>query len=207
MTAQNSPGPGEPGAKGAGHPARHPKRQLSHKAFWRRVTLVLIGSVVGVFGMAGFVTAIEWTNRTQFCISCHSMVTNYEEYKESVHYVNRTGARAECADCHVPKALGPKLVRKVLAVNDVIGEIKGTIATPELLEQHRQELAERVWTYMVASDSRECRACHSYESMSLPKQGTTGRLKHPEAAMEGKTCIECHKGVAHKLPKPDGNEL
>lgn len=180
-------------------PGRPPKRP-SHKAFWRKAVLVWIGVALGIFGMAGFVTAIEWTNRTEFCVSCHSMKQNFAEYKESIHYVNRTGAHAQCSDCHVPKALGPKLVRKVMAVNDIISEIKGTIDTPEKLEAMRPVLAERVWKYMADSDSRECRSCHSYDSMSTAKQTTAAKRKHPEAAMEGKTCIACHKGVAHKLP-------
>lgn len=183
---------------GAAHPRRH--KRPPAKAFWRKAVLVWIGVALGIFGMAGFVTAIEWTNRTEFCVSCHSMKQNYAEYKDSVHYINRSGAHAQCADCHVPKALGPKLVRKVMAVNDIISEIKGTIDTPEKLEAMRPQLAERVWKYMADSDSRECRNCHSFDSMNMAKQGTAGRLKHPEAALEGKTCINCHKGVAHKLP-------
>ena len=179
--------------------ARHHRRP-SHKSFWRKAVLVWIGVALGLFGMAGFVTSIEWTNRTEFCVSCHGMVQNYNEYKESIHYLNRTGAHAQCADCHVPKALGPKLVRKIFAVNDIIAEIKGTLDTPEKLEAMRPILAERVWKYMAESDSRECRNCHSYDSMSTVKQTTTARRKHPEAALEGKTCIACHKGVAHKLP-------
>lgn len=198
MTAMKGQGSREAHAEGAAH-GRHPKR-ASHKAFWRKAVLVWAGVALGIFGMAGFVTAIEWTNRTEFCISCHSMVQNYDEYKESIHYVNRTGAHAQCADCHVPKALGPKLVRKVMAVNDIISEIKGTINTPEKLEAMRPVLAERVWKYMADSDSRECRSCHSYDSMNTAKQTTAAKRKHPEAAMEGKTCISCHKGVAHKLP-------
>ncbi len=207
MTVHKGRGLGEPATEGAAHPGRHSKRQTSQKNFWRRMTLVWAGVVMGIFGMAGFVSAIEWTNRTDFCISCHSMKQNYEEYRESVHYLNRSGAHAQCADCHVPKALGPKLVRKFLAYNDIVHEIKGTISTPEKLEENRQRLAEKVWAYMAKSDSRECRNCHSFDSMALGKQGTAARLKHPQAAMEGKTCIDCHKGVAHKLPRASEDDL
>lgn len=175
-------------------------RPRKRKALWRKLTLLAVGAVIGLFGMVGFVTAVEWTNRTEFCVSCHSMGQNYKEYRESVHYINRSGAHAQCADCHVPKALGPKLLRKALAVNDIVAEIKGTIDTPEKLDAKRGELAERVWAYMQASDSRECRSCHSFDSMNLQKQGAAAKRKHPEAAMEGRTCITCHKGVAHKLP-------
>ncbi|CAA7613629.1 NapC/NirT family cytochrome c [Magnetospirillum sp. UT-4] len=189
---------GDHGAEGAAS-GRHLKRS-AHRAFWRKAVFVMVGVVVGVFTMAGFVTAIEWTNRTEFCISCHSMKQNYAEYKESIHYLNRSGAHAQCSDCHVPKALGPKLVRKFLAYKDIVAEIQGTIDTPEKLEAKRPELAERVWAYMAATDSRECRNCHSFDSMNTSKQTIAARNKHPEAALENKTCISCHKGVAHKLP-------
>ncbi|MGE5504865.1 MAG: NapC/NirT family cytochrome c [Actinomycetota bacterium] len=187
----------EEGAAHGRHPTRHGPAKRS---FLRRFGLVAVGIVLGIFGMAGFVTAIEWTNRTEFCVSCHSMQQNFKEYKESIHYNNRSGAHAQCADCHVPRDLGPKLVRKFFAYNDVLQEISGTIDSPEKLDAKRGELAERVWSYMSKSDSRECRVCHSYDSMNLQKQGNAGKLKHPQAAMEGKTCINCHKGVAHKLP-------
>jgi len=53
------------------------------------------------------------TNNEQFCISCHEMKDNvYQEYKQTVHYSNRTGVRATCPDCHVPKEWTHKVVRK-----------------------------------------------------------------------------------------------
>jgi hypothetical protein len=117
--------------------------------------------------------------------------------------LSKADAMAELADLEPKMAADcarAEELRKVMAVNDIIAEIKGTIDTPEKLEAMRPVLAERVWKYMADSDSRECRNCHSFDSMNLAKQGTAGRLKHPEAALEGKTCINCHKGVAHKLP-------
>lgn len=184
-----------PGGDARSHGSRRQSRQ-----FWRKAGLLGIGAAVGALAIIGLVAGIEWTNRTEFCVSCHSMEQNYKEYKASIHYKNRTGAHAQCADCHVPRALAPKLMRKILAYNDVVHEIKGSIDTPEKLDAKRSELAERVWTYMQKSDSRECRNCHSYDSMDTQKQGNAAKRKHPEAAMEGKTCINCHKGVAHKLP-------
>ena len=166
--------------------------------FWRWAAL--LGLVAGVFVTLGLGVAMEWTNRTEFCISCHSMQRNYDEYRQSIHFTNRSGAHAQCADCHVPKALGPKLVRKVLALNDVVAELRGTIDTPEKFDARRQVLAEKVWAYMAASDSRECRSCHSFQSMNPAKQAISGRTKHAEAEAKGETCIACHKGVAHKVP-------
>jgi nitrate/TMAO reductase-like tetraheme cytochrome c subunit len=62
-------------------------------------------------------------------------------------------------------------------------------------------MATRVWASMKDNDSRECRNCHSWEAMNPQKQGSRGRKKMEAGQKEGKTCIECHKGIAHLLPK------
>lgn len=62
-------------------------------------------------------------------------------------------------------------------------------------------MAELVWAQMKERDSRECRNCHSFETMDHEKQKDRSVVKHEGAIEDGKTCIECHKGVAHKLPE------
>ena len=114
----------------------------------------------------GFNTGLEATNTESFCISCHEMKnTVYQEYKESLHYKNRTGVRATCSDCHVPKPFFHKMKRKILAVNDVYHTLRGTINTPEKMESRRLHLAQKVWAQMKESDSRECRYCHDFNFM------------------------------------------
>jgi len=124
----------------------------------------------------------------------------YEEYKKTVHFKNASGVRATCSDCHVPKDWTPKLIRKIQATGELYHKIIGSISTPEKFEAKRLVLAQRVWASMKASDSRECRNCHSYDTMAFHKQTRRAAEKMQEALKQGKTCIECHKGIAHKLP-------
>jgi cytochrome c-type protein NapC len=56
---------------------------------------------------------------------------------------------------------------------------------------------------MKANDSQECRNCHRYDYMDYAEQGKRGATTHPTAFDEGKTCIDCHKGIAHALPPID----
>ena len=87
---------------------------------WGTATLLAVGAVAGVLFWGGFNTAMEATNTMAFCTSCHEMRDNvYAEYRQSVHYKNASGVRATCADCHVPRAWGPKLLRKVQASNEL----------------------------------------------------------------------------------------
>lgn len=164
--------------------------------------IIIVGFLGGIVFWGGFHTAMEATNTVEFCTSCHEMEqTVYQEYKESIHYKNASGVRATCSNCHVPHEWGPKVVRKIQATGEIWAKILGTIDTPEKFEEHRWELASRVWNTMMESDSRECRNCHSFEAMDFTLQSRRAREKMQEGHEQGKTCIECHKGIAHKLPK------
>lgn len=171
---------------------------------WGIAALLLLGGVGGVLAWGGFNTAMEASNNMGFCISCHEMQsTVYQEYQKSPHYTNASGVRATCPDCHVPKEWGPKLWRKVQATNELLHHFRGTIDTPEKFEEKRAELAEHVWATMKANDSRECRNCHSWDAMNLHKQTPRAQEKMEEGRKKGETCIDCHKGIAHTLPKKD----
>lgn len=145
---------------------------------------------------------MELTNTETFCISCHEMRDNpYKELKETVHFTNRTGVRAICSDCHVPRPWHYKVLRKIQATNELFHKAIGTIDTPEKFEAQRLNMAKSVWASMKASDSRECRNCHTYEAMDTSKQVRPATRRHTQAQERGQTCIECHQGIAHKLPE------
>jgi cytochrome c-type protein NapC len=166
------------------------------------LTLLSVGFISGILFWGGFNTGMEATNKLEFCIGCHEMRDNvYKEYKETIHFSNRTGVQAVCSDCHVPKDWTHKIIRKIQASKEVWGKITGVIDTPEKFAAHRIEMATREWERMKSTDSRECRNCHSFEAMSEEKQRRTPFKKHMAAKAEGKTCIDCHKGIAHQLPK------
>ena len=164
----------------------------------------LAGVVALAVVVGGFTTTVEATNTLEFCTSCHDMSYNFEEYKKTIHYSNPAGVRAVCSDCHVPKRNWfSEMRRKLVAARDVWAEVVGTIDTREKFDAHRMEMAKREWARMKESDSIGCRNCHSFESMDIQGQAKEARNQHTEAAMaaSGKTCIDCHKGIAHRLPR------
>lgn len=166
------------------------------------IITVVIGSIIfGIMFWGGFNWTMEATNTEKFCISCHEMEENvYREYKNTIHYTNRTGVRAVCPDCHVPKEWHHKVIRKIRASNELLHKVLGSINTREKFEAKRLELARHVWQAMKETDSRECRNCHDFESMDYAAQGRRARDRHVEGLDAGKTCIDCHKGIAHSLP-------
>jgi nitrate/TMAO reductase-like tetraheme cytochrome c subunit len=189
------------------------RRELDRQPKWcrlvsgspRKAVLVVtaVGLVFGILFWGGLNTVLEYTNRMEFCLSCHEMHIPYEEYKKTAHYANRTGTTVTCSDCHVPSSKTPgdygrKVWRKIEAARDVWGHLAGTIDTPEKFEAHRLTMAEREWKRMKAADSRECRNCHDFATMQTERQKKRAVRKHEEAVEEKMTCIDCHKGIAHK---------
>ena len=67
-------------------------------------------------------------------------------------------------------------------------------------------MAKRVWKTMKETDSRECRNCHRFDFMDMEEQDKTARKKHLRSIDEGKTCIDCHQGIAHELPDEEEEE-
>lgn len=164
--------------------------------------LMIGGFVAGIIFWGGFNTAMEYTNELEFCISCHEMRDNaYAEWKESPHFMNASGVGAICSDCHVPKKWVPKVIRKVEALKELYGHfVTRVIDTPEKFEAHRAEMAKRVWATMEANDSLECRNCHDESHMDFAQQEPKAAKLMQAGFERGDTCINCHKGIAHKLP-------
>jgi cytochrome c-type protein NapC len=182
------------------------------RRYWRTITrpsayfslgfLTLGGFVAGVVFWGAFNTAMELTNTEAFCIGCHEMRDNtYAELKTTIHFSNRTGVHAKCSDCHVPHDWTDKIARKMQASKEVWAKVFGVVDTREKFEAKRLELAQHEWARFKANNSLECRNCHSFEYMDLTRQSPRAQEAHTRYLETGeKTCIDCHKGIAHHLP-------
>jgi cytochrome c-type protein NapC len=186
------------------------------RRYWRTLTrpsafyslgfLTIGGFIGGVIFWGAFNTALEATNTEAFCTGCHEMRDNvYQELQPTIHFTNRSGVRAKCSDCHVPHDWTDKMARKMQASKEVWGKIFGTINTREKFIDMRLELARHEWARLKANDSLECRNCHNYASMDFTRQSARAAHAHGTALDAGKkTCIDCHKGIAHRLPNMAG---
>ena len=164
--------------------------------------LTIGGFIAGILFWGGFNTALEVTNTEAFCTSCHEMRDNvFVELQPTIHYTNRSGVRATCPDCHVPHNWTDKIARKMQASKEVWGALFGTINTRDKFNGKRLELAQREWARLKANNSLECRNCHNLESMDFTRQSKRAMDLHSTVLARGeKTCIDCHKGIAHRLP-------
>jgi cytochrome c-type protein NapC len=174
-----------------------------------RVTLSLGVAFAVLFVTGGLLAAgaagLAWTNTESFCTSCHEMRDNvFAEYQGTIHASNRSGVRAICSDCHVPRDPGPLLVAKIKATSDLYHHLIGSIDTKEKFEAKRHELATNVWRGMKENDSLPCRNCHVESAMSSDLQTERAQSQHAKGKAEGKTCIDCHYGIAHNEPEGPG---
>jgi cytochrome c-type protein NapC len=179
-----------------------------------------LGILLGGGFFAGFVFFIVFhfgmtaTNSMELCISCHEMDGVYEEYKKTTHYNNASGVRATCADCHVPHGktfpdwIDKFFAKLTIGSKDIFHHTIGTYDTKEKFQAARYEMAQHVIENMRSRDSKECRHCHSLEAMNVAEQGKSASRKHKRIMEKGgKTCIDCHTGIAHEEPEePDDEE-
>lgn len=186
-----------------GEPHAPEPRLSKSQRLWRWLKKpLLLGIPIGVFvlllGIAGFQGVMVASNQNAFCFSCHlKMDTIVQEYQASPHYVSEDEVHATCADCHVPHEFVDKMKVKIVATADIYYMLTGKI-TKENFEQERPRLAGIVWEEMIATDSANCRHCHTGENFDLASQPQRARLNHQQMEARGETCIDCHTGIAHK---------
>jgi nitrate/TMAO reductase-like tetraheme cytochrome c subunit len=167
---------------------------------WKYLAFGAVGGLLGAAVFATWITVIEYTNHTEFCISCHVMGdTVYPEYKKSSHYANQFGVHAGCPDCHVPQySWMLEAEAKVGTIKELYAYFFEGMNKVENFEKKRPELAKDVWAKFEATNARECRHCHDYSSMIPEQQKPSARVKHEEAAKTDANCVRCHKGITHK---------
>lgn len=186
------------------------------RRFWGRVrawctkpgTILILaaGLVIGGAASGGLATFMVYANSEAFCAgACHEMGQLKKEYTGTIHDINRSGVQATCNDCHVPHGYVPNYLAKLGLISDVWGHyVTHSIDTKEKFEARRPVLAQRVWAYMKANDSRECRHCHTTANMDKEKQTKEAVASHAKGRRLGQTCIDCHYAISHKEPAGPG---
>ena len=85
--------------QGERHERRRWRLWLWHRTHKWYLLWIPVGGILmfaaGIIFWGGFNTVLEATNTEGFCTSCHEMRDFvYQEYKETIHFNNRTGVRA-----------------------------------------------------------------------------------------------------------------
>lgn len=172
------------------------KRKIQYLLLFLLLIFIMTFAVIGSFS-----SFRSFTAQSDFCLSCHEMDHPYEEYKKSPHSINASGFKVGCTDCHMPTGNWELLTHEIGSLGRLYHTFTGSINTAEKFQEKRLELAKRVWTHLEENNSAECRSCHDENSFDYEKfQDSTGAEQMQKGLADGKTCIDCHKGIAHELP-------
>lgn len=183
--------------------ARTWKALRSPSAHWSVLALLFVGLATGSAAVIGTQVMVHVTGTDAFCGgACHSMQWVAAEFRQSGHHANRSGVAATCSDCHIPHQYPAILWYKAKAgTKDAIAEIRGVIDTEAKFKKERLRLAQAVWAEYKGNDSANCRTCHLFTPEVVAKQKDFAKKMHESRKTENKTCIDCHKGVAHAEPE------
>ena len=119
-----------------------------------------------------------------------------------MHFLNHSAVRADCHDCHIPHTYPALLWYKAKAgIHDAIGEMRGVISTEDKFNKERARMANIVWEEFKANDSANCRTCHVFTAEVIAKQKEFAQPMHQQVLAGAATCVDCHKGIAHKTPE------
>ena len=183
---------------------------------WYIAGILLIGVAIGIVFVGSLTSVVHWAGTNKFCGEfCHSMDLTYAAYKKGQHFKTASGATAGCSDCHLLNHSNPHvgpvdytmlLLDKARAgTNSLIGEIQGSLSTPEKQLEKRKEMSEAVHKQMIERNFSACRGCHDISSMHNPKKPFIAKLhqnldKDPKKPMD---CLACHPKAGHDYAAAD----
>lgn len=171
------------------------------------LALVVIGIVIGAVGFFATQQTLHATSTNAFCMSCHSGHSLEQEVLESPHGNNNAGIVVQCQQCHLPPQPLQYLVKKVIVSKDIIGYLTiDGFETQDWLETNRKQQADLALKYLRSIDSSTCQSCHNsiYTNPPANMKKMAVRMhamNFKKDADKRKTCVDCHKGVAHPYPK------
>jgi len=146
---------------------------------WKVIVGVLVLLIVFSAG------AIKYTERPEFCRSCHVMEDAYQSWKTTTH------KDENCLECHADEGL--------------IGLVKVKLAgTKQLYQVVTNNVPKKIEAHV---PSERCIKCHE-DVNKVSKVGSI-KIPHQNHMEKGLECTTCHADVVHaeslKSTKPDMN--
>ncbi len=192
-------------------PRNRPKR-----GYWGVIQWILLwGTIFGLSGVALVAVtnkAVIWSSSNAFCGKfCHSMTWASAEYQQGPHFINASGVRASCGECHIPydsgHATATEYVKLLLfkadrGAKDFWNESHKAIATKEKWEMRRAQLQAESESYMQAHNFLTCRGCHVLEAFGGPRSQMKALIHKDAIKANDVDCLRCHQNIGHVHGQP-----
>lgn len=163
------------------------------KKFW---IIFIPGLITGMLLFVGGSKAVKVTSESDYCASCHIHPQATTSWKQSVHYITRSGNRIDCVDCHLPPHGEGYLVEKVkTGARDVWGK---WTKDPESFDWDSRSRLENARQYV---PEESCIECHkTLFTTELSREGEEAHLYYEQTPdRENLHCINCHLNAGHYI--------
>ena len=187
------------------------RRRVSRVIFW----IIVLGAIFTLGGVALVALtnkAVMWSSSNAFCGTvCHSMTWASLGYQQGPHFINASGVRASCGECHIPyessHATATEYVKLLLfkadrGAKDFWNESRKSIATKEEWEKRRPLLEADFENYLRAHNYITCRGCHALEAFGGPRSHMKVVIHQMVMSGDDVDCLRCHRNIGHVYQQP-----
>lgn len=185
--------------------------RVGRGVFW----ILVLGTIFTLGGVALVAVtnkAVMWSSSNAFCGTvCHSMNWAAASYQQGPHFMNASGVRASCGECHIPyessQATATEYVKMLLfkanrGGKDFWNESRKSIATKEEWEKRRPQLTDEFENYLQAHNYITCRGCHSLEAFGGPRSHMKVVIHQMVVNGGDVDCLRCHRNIGHTYEQP-----
>ena len=187
------------------------RRRVSRVIFW----IIVLGAIFTLGGVALVALtnkAVMWSSSNAFCGTvCHSMTWASLGYQQGPHFINASGVRASCGECHIPyessHATATEYVKLLLfkadrGAKDFWNESRKSIATKEEWEKRRPLLEADFENYLRAHNYITCRGCHALEAFGGSRSHMKVVIHQMVLSGDDVDCLRCHRNIGHVYQQP-----
>ncbi len=164
----------------------------------RRWILPIAWIILGAVFVLGTNRAVQVTSTTEYCQSCHIHTGADEAWLQSPHYINESGVRVGCVECHLP----PKGNFRHFST-------KAKTGLHDFFAYHFRDSASFDWERKQQLEhavnivfNESCEKCHeNLFPKGLTDEGGKAHLYYDMNADKlDLQCINCHLDAGHFLP-------
>ncbi|HJZ41737.1 MAG TPA: SUMF1/EgtB/PvdO family nonheme iron enzyme [Bacteroidales bacterium] len=164
------------------------------KKFW---IWFLPGVLAGIIIIGAGSVAVNKTSTDEYCNSCHEIHPHSTtSWKQSVHYVTKSGTHTGCVACHLPPhGEGYLMAKAVTGARDLWGK---WTKDPESFDWEEKGSIEHARKHVYEAS---CLACHeNLFPHELTKEGEDAHLYYTSASRPADLhCINCHLNAGHYI--------
>jgi formylglycine-generating enzyme required for sulfatase activity len=174
-------------------------KRSKDKKRWKRIAgVALIAAAVGVLGTMGANYAWVNSSKDDSCMACHVHPDSEASWRQSSHYMNGSGTKTSCAECHLPPSGSPAYVvaKAKMGAKDIFSYI---FKDKEKINWEAKGELEYARGIVYNASCVECH--HQLFPDGISDDGVVAHL-YWESNNEkfDMHCIDCHLDVGHYNP-------